>query len=305
MVKANAQNQMKLSQLRILVAIADGGNFSEAALELNMSQSAVSHAISALEEHLGVVLFLRGRHGARLTSVGEEIVIHAREITKHAAQIDRAAIAVRGLKGGQVRVASFRSIATYILPSAIGDFYRRFPAIAVNVTEHEDYLEVEEALKQGDADIGVTFLPAGEKFQTWEMLQDEFVALCPPSFEAAQAEMTWAELLVQPLIMPPIETIMMQPIHRHLRELGYVLPIAYEVETDATIVRLVAQGLGATILPRLAAEPIPANVRVYHLPVPFFRTIGLAILAEVLHPPAVYAFLEILKQQDWHPEGNR
>ncbi|PSB43216.1 LysR family transcriptional regulator [Chamaesiphon polymorphus] len=297
---------MKLSQLRILVAIAKLGNFSEAAVELNMSQSAVSHAIAALEAHLGVVLFLRGRHGAKLTAVGAEIVIHAREITKHAEEIDRAAIAVRGLTGGQVRVASFRSIATYILPSAIGDFYQRFPAIAVNVTEHEDYLEVERVLQQGDADIGVTFLPASDKFQTWEMLQDEFVALCPPSFAAVtEPQITWAELISQPLIMPPIETIMMQPIHRHLRDLGYVLPIAYEVETDATIVRLVAQGLGATILPRLAAEPIPANVRVYHLPVPFFRTIGLAILAEALQPPAVYAFLEILKQQNWHPEGNR
>ena len=288
------------------MAIADRGNFSEAALELNMSQSAVSHAISALEEHLGVVLCLRGRHGARLTAVGEEIVIHAREITKHAAAIDRAAVALRGLKGGQVRVASFRSIATYILPAAIGDFYRRFPAIAVNVAEHEDYRQVEQALLQGDADIGVTFLPASAKFQTWEMLQDEFVALCPPSFEAdTEPQITWAELVAQPLIMPPIETIMMQPIHRHLGDLGYVLPIAYEVETDATIVRLVAQGLGATILPRLAAAPIPANVRVYPLPVPFFRTIGVAILAEALHPPAVYAFLEILKQQDWQLEGNR
>lgn len=73
-MKANHQNQMKLSQLRILVTVAKQGNFSEAALHLEMSQSVVSHAIAALEEHLGVVLFLRGRHGARLTSVGERIL---------------------------------------------------------------------------------------------------------------------------------------------------------------------------------------------------------------------------------------
>jgi DNA-binding transcriptional LysR family regulator len=304
-VKANAQNQMKLSQLRILVAIVDRGNFSEAALELNMSQSAVSHAISALEEHLGIVLFLRGRHGARLTAVGAQIVAHAREIVKQAESIELAATALRGLKGGQVKLASFRSIATYILPSAIGHFHQRFPAIAVNVTEHEDYLQVEHAVQHGDADIGVTFLPTSQKFQTWEILQDEFVALFPPTFEAAQSQITWSELISQPLIMPPLDTIMMQPIHRHASAHGYVLPIAYEVETDATIVQLVAQGLGATILPRLAAAPIPANVRVYSLPVPFSRTIGVAILAEALHPPAVYAFLEILKHQDWQSESER
>lgn len=62
---------MKLSQLRILVAVADRENFSEAALDLEMSQSAVSHAIATLEDHLGVILFLRGRHGDRLTPVGK------------------------------------------------------------------------------------------------------------------------------------------------------------------------------------------------------------------------------------------
>jgi DNA-binding transcriptional LysR family regulator len=299
-VKAHAQNQMKLSQLRILVAIADRGNFSAAALELDMSQSAVSHAISALEAQLGIVLFLRGRHGARLTPIGAQIAIHAREIAKHADAIDSAATALRGLKGGQVRLASFRSIATYILPSAIGNFHQRFPAIAVNVTEHKDYLQVEHALEQGDTDIGFTFLPAHQQFQTWEVLQDEFVALFPATFKAARSQITWAELVSEPLIMPPLDTILMQSIHRHAGAHGWSLPIAYEVETDATIVQLVDRGLGATILPRLAAAPIPANVQVYSLPVPFFRTIGAAILAEALHPPAVYAFLEILRHQNWH-----
>lgn len=59
--------KIKLSQLRALVAIADCGNFSEAALELDLSQSTISHAIATLEEELGVTLLQRGRHGARLT----------------------------------------------------------------------------------------------------------------------------------------------------------------------------------------------------------------------------------------------
>lgn len=86
-MKDNYQNQMKLSQMKILVAVADRSNFSEAALHLEMSQSAVSHGIAALEEHLGVILFLRGRHGAHLTPVGERIVEHAREIVNRAEAI--------------------------------------------------------------------------------------------------------------------------------------------------------------------------------------------------------------------------
>jgi hypothetical protein len=66
-----SSSRIKLSQLRALVAVAECGNFSEAALHLEVSQSAVSHAIATLEDELGVVLFTRGRHGATLTPIGE------------------------------------------------------------------------------------------------------------------------------------------------------------------------------------------------------------------------------------------
>lgn len=294
-MKANHQNQMKLSQLRILVAVATRENFSEAALDLEMSQSAVSHAIATLEDHLGVVLFLRGRHGARLTSVGKQIVEHAREIVHRADEITKAAERSRGLKGGQVRIASFRSVATHILPSVIAQFHRRFPAITVSLDEQEDYPHVEQALRQGQADIGFTFLPASSDFEVWEVLRDEFIALFPPGFKLAQAQLTWEELVAQPLIMPPINYVMMRQVYDQAAAAGYRLNVVYEVETDATIVGLVVQGLGATILPRLAAEPIPPAVQVYSLPVPIERVIGAAILADALHPPAIYAFLDILR----------
>lgn len=293
--RGNHQNQMKLSQLRILVAVAEHENFSEAASYLEMSQSAVSHAIAALEEHLGVVLFLRGRHGARLTPVGERILIHAREIVLRADEIEKEAVLARGLDGGQVRIASFRSVATHVLPSVIAKFHQQFPAIAVSLSEHGDYLHVEQALREGEADVGFTFVPTHHDLEAWEVLQDEFIALFPPTFQALNSQITWDELVSQPLILPPNKHIMMEKVHEHAEAYGYQLNAAYEVKTDSTIVNLVAQGLGAAILPQLAAKPIPATVQVYSLPVPLYRVIGVAVLADAMHTPAVYAFLEVLK----------
>jgi len=74
---------MKFSQLQAFVAVAEHGSFSEAALELQLSQPAISHAIATLEEELGVPLFSRGRHGAVLTPAGEQIVYHARHALHH------------------------------------------------------------------------------------------------------------------------------------------------------------------------------------------------------------------------------
>ncbi|WP_416672568.1 LysR family transcriptional regulator [Egbenema bharatensis] len=293
--RVNHQNQLKLSQLRVLVAAAACENFSEAALQLEMSQPAVSHAIAALEEHLGVVLFLRGRRGARLTPIGERIVVRAREIVQQADEIEKEALLSRGLEGGQVRLVAFRSVATHVLPSVIASFHQRFPAIGVSLTEYEDYLHVEQALRDGAADVGFTFLPASDDLQTWKMVQDEFVALFPADFKADRAEITWEELMAQPLIMPPNHSIMMEQVYAHAEAHGYQLTTAYEVKMDSTIVSLVAQGLGTAILPRLAAEPIPPKVQIYSLPVPLYRIIGAAVLADALQTPAIYAFLEVLQ----------
>ncbi len=76
------------------------------------------------------------------------------------------------------------------------------------------------------------------------------------------------------------------------------LNTASEIQEDSTIVSMVVQGLGAAILPRLAAEPIPKELHVYSLPVPVERVIGVAALSDALHVPAVFAFLDMLKTFD-------
>ena len=260
-MKDNPQNQMKLSQLRVLVAVADHSTFSEAALSLDMSQSAVSHSIAALEDHLGVVLVSRGRHGAKLTPVGERIVTHARGMLHQAEVIVQEAEEIKGLKGGQVRVASFRSIAIHLLPDAIAQFSHQYPGITVNLSEHDNYRQVERALREGRADIGLTVLPAAEDLDTWTILDNEYVALMPPQFTPSSQRLTWNELTQQPMIMPPLDRVMMRDVYAHIQAHGYHLNVISEVETDTTIVNLVAQGMGATILPRLAAEPVPSAVQ--------------------------------------------
>ena len=66
--------RIKLFQLRAFAEVARSGNFGKAAVNINLTQSAVSHAIASLETELGVILFSRGRHGASLTFVGEQML---------------------------------------------------------------------------------------------------------------------------------------------------------------------------------------------------------------------------------------
>lgn len=288
--------RLKISQLRALVAIADTGTFSDAALQLDLSQSAVSHAIATLEEELGVVLLTRGRQGAALTPLGETITAEAHRMMNSLATIGQLAQRARGLQQGLVRIAGFRSVATHILPEVIQQFRQDYPGIQVSIQESQDYHKVERAVRQGQADIGFTYLPTGRDFEAWELLRDRYILLAPPDARSLAGPCTWAKILQQSLILPPPEDGCREILQSHLAAAGYDLEPAYEVREDSTALSMVQQGLGVTIMAQLAAEPIPPNLVVAELPVPIERVIGVIQLAEALRPPPVYAFMETLEK---------
>lgn len=287
---------MHLSQLRAIIAVADHHSFGEAALTLNLSQPAVSHAIASLEDDLGISLFKRGRHGAVLTPAGESIVQEARLALQHVDRMVYEANLHRGLKGGKVRIATFRSVATHILPESILKFKARFPEISVKLLEQPHYVAIEQCLRSGQADIGFTYLPTEPDFDTFEVLRDEYIALFPPQSQLDCQAITWAHLIDHPLVFLPCLPCGGQ-LNSHLRQHAPDLHGNDSIQEDSTVISLVHRGLGAAILPRLAAEPIPAEVQWFSLPVPHERVIAAARLRDTLHPPAVFAFWEFLKTQ--------
>ncbi|MCA1992357.1 MAG: LysR family transcriptional regulator [Coleofasciculus sp. S288] len=288
--------KLKISQLRALVAVADHSNFSAAALQLGLSQSTISHAIATLEEELGVVLLIRGRQGATLTPIGEQIIQEARQILQLLGAIREKANLAKGLQTGQVRVASVRSISTHILPEVIVQFRKKFPAISVVIVECDRYAEVEQALREGRAEIGFTSLPASPEFETREIFRDEFVALLPPGALDENASLSWEQLTSYPMIMNLRSPQHNKTVRDHLLCFGQTLKVDYEVREDSTILSMVKQGLGATVMARLTAEPIPEGIQVKCLPVSLERVIGVTILANSLLPRAVFAFLDTLKE---------
>jgi len=287
---------LKISQLRALVAVAQHQNFSQAALELNVSQSGISHAIASLEEELGVQLLHRGRYGAHLTPVGEQIVQHAANVLTHLSDIVSAAQHAKGLDGGRVRVATFRSLATHLLPEILVKFRQQFPNIKVTITEFEEWTELEQALQQGNADISLSDLLNPNDFDSFELLRDEYVVLLPPNTVIHQETktLTWEQLAQFPLILPNSQSCS-RYIEPYVQQEKVPLEVAYRIRGDSTMISLVKQGLGAAILPRLAAEPIPETIHACNLPIPLERVIYAAMRKDALHTPATYAFLETLR----------
>jgi DNA-binding transcriptional LysR family regulator len=294
------RSQLKISQLQAFVAVAQHGNFSTAALELGLSQSTVSHAISTMEAALGVILLARGRHGAALTSIGEQILPEAQQILALLGSIQTKASLDNGLQSGVVRIACVRSIATHLLPDAIVQFRQKFPLIHVVIRDCEHYVEVQQTLRDGQAEIAITLMPDSAEFEAWQLIRDEFVLLLPANaVDAANpAEpLTWEQIAQFPFIMNPIAAphVHTRTVQAHFAQFGHQLHVAYEVKEDSTIIGMVQRGLGATIMARLAAEPIPDSIQMRRLPVPLDRKIGIVIRADSLLSKAAFAFIDILK----------
>lgn len=287
--------RLKVSQLRALVAIADTGTFSDAGLQLDLSQSSISHAIATLEDALGVVLLNRGRQGAVLTPLGVQVTAEAQAILRSLETIGGLAEQARGLQNGQVRIAGFRSVATHVLPEVIRQFRGDYPGIQVKINECYHFRHVEDELRQGKADIGFTYLPTSGEFDAWELMRDRYLVLLPPGSPLGSGPVSWETLRSYPLILAPPTDCCREVISRYFVQAGYMLEPAYEVKEDSTVLSMVQQGLGATIMAELAAEPLPEGIVQAELPTRLERVIGVIHLSEALLPPPVYAFMETLQ----------
>ncbi|MEO0824203.1 MAG: LysR family transcriptional regulator [Cyanobacteria bacterium J06635_15] len=289
-------DRLKLSQIKALVAVADYQSFSRAADELDLSQSSISHAIAGLEAELGISLFSRGRHGAQLTPVGERILIQARTILAALDQVTQEADLVRGLAGGSVRVAAFRSLATSFLPQAIAQFSQQFPSITVSLVECTCQDEVEQVLQTKQADIGLLHLPSSPELETWELFRDEFLVILPPDSSHAGTHLSWEEIAQYPMILSPEKDCCDRMIIQHFDHHQHSIQIAsYEVREASTILGMVRQGLGGTVMHGYEIESFVSDFQVFPLPVPLERINGCAVLKDALHLPATFTFLETLK----------
>jgi DNA-binding transcriptional LysR family regulator len=147
---------LNLNRLRILIEVASRGSFSAAAESLSYTQSAVSQQIAALEAETGVTLIERLPRGVRLTPAGEVLVTYAEGILArlYAAEAEMAAIA--GLRGGQLRMASFPTAGATLMPLAIAIFRGQHPEVTLTLAEGEPE-EIGPRLEAGEFDIALLF----------------------------------------------------------------------------------------------------------------------------------------------------
>lgn len=267
---------MSLIKYQIFDAVVHCGSFTRAAQQLGFTQSGVSHAINSLEEELGLQLLSRHRGGVTLTADGHALLPRIREICALQQQLERDAAALHNLETGVVRIAAFASVALQWLPYILQSFRTVYPGMEFELLQSEDDTQMEQWLLQGRVDCGFMSTPAHTEVDTWLLHRDQWLVLTAADHPLAGSDPFPLEALQQEPFIQLNEGSDYE-IGAVFHALGVTPNTQFTVSQDQTIMAMVAQGLGISIMPELMLENSHYSLATSSLPTPFFRELRMAV----------------------------
>ncbi|MGC4029120.1 MAG: LysR substrate-binding domain-containing protein [Steroidobacteraceae bacterium] len=253
---------LKLKDLRYLVAVADTRHFGQAAARCFVSQPTLSAQLKKLEDYLGVQLIERHPRKVTLTEIGTQVVAHARRIIETSEEIAALTQQQRDPLIGRLRVALLPTIGPYLLPLVAQRIRRKLPRLDLLLYEYQTGLMLEH-LQTGDIDVGILALPVpAVGMQQRELYDEPFVLAVPADHELA------GQRSVRPADLDDQTLLLLEDGHC-LRDQALAVcsrTTAHEKQdfratSLETLRQMVASGGGVTLLPELASSGAYGNAR--------------------------------------------
>ncbi|MEU1225221.1 LysR family transcriptional regulator [Streptomyces sp. NPDC005828] len=284
--------------LRVLRAVAATGSFSAAARELGCTQPAVSQQMKALEASAGTPLLIRTGREMRLTQAGEVLVRHASGILAGLTAAEEEVAAIAGLRAGRVRLVSFPSGSSTLVPTALAALRAAHPGTRVSLVEAEPPRSI-EMLREGDCDIALAFRYGAGQAE-WDdlvvrpLLADRLVGLVPEGHRLAGAGAVGIAELADEAWIAGCPRCRRQLVDV-CEEAGFTPRIDFATDDYPAVVGLVGAGLGVAVLPELAIESVrPKGARTVAVEPAVEREIVALTLPDLAQVPAVAATLDEL-----------
>lgn len=256
------QNHLDFHALQQFVVLARTKNFTHAALELNLSQSALTRSIQKLEHQLGQPLFERKPREVVLTDHGELLLGRAKEILKLVE--DTFSELTEAGRKGRIRLGAIPTIAPYFLPGLLSSFAKKHPEIAVIVQEDTTDTLIKRC-SHGDIDLAIVALPITAKHVEVEPLfEEELLLVAPLGHPLAKIEpLTIHAITHYPFVMLNEAHCLSENIASFCRRQS-VQPVTVERTSQlATVQELVSLDHGVSIVPQMARRIDLSNQRLY------------------------------------------
>lgn len=286
-------NKLSLIKYEIFSKVVELESLTKAGEELNLSQSAVSHAIAGLESDWGFSILNRGRSGISLTTNGEIILEYIHNILKWNKEMMQKVSEINGLQTGTVRIGTFSSVSVQWLPRMLEKFNAVHPSIEIELLEG-DYDDIENWILNDRVDFGFMSLPTEHPFEVIPLKKDRMVCIVSDKHPLANENIiSFQRIETEPLIR--VKKGSDNDLRRILKENKMTPNVRFELEDDQAIFSMVEHGMGISILPELALHRLPKNIRILNFEHEYYRTIGLAAKSFKNVAPAPNRFLEYFR----------
>lgn len=253
---------MELEQLRHVLKLAELENFTRAAQQVNLSQSALSRSIARLEEELGQPLFERRPRKAALNDAGQLLADRAAKIL---ALVDDAKAEIcDDVQSGKVRLAAIPTIAPYFLPPRLRSFEAKFPGARLIIQE-DTTDNLLKKISGGEIDLAIAALPITAKYLEVETLFEEELLLvtCKDHPLVHKKHIHAADIQNVPFVLLGETHCLSDNVIAFCRRTSFN-PVSVERTSQLAMVQeLVALGHGVSLIPAMARQRDSASNRVY------------------------------------------
>jgi len=291
---------MQIESLRVFRDLVESQSFSKAAQMNDITQSAVSQQIRAMEERFHIPLIERSSKRFALTREGELLYQTSKDIIVHFDTLQHQFNEMRNIVSGNIRIATVYSIGLHELPPYMKSFLKEFPNVNVHV-EYRRSNQVYEEVQSGTCDLGLVAFPSHKKnLKVESFKKDRLVVICSPSHPlAANGDVDIHQLESCKFIgfEPDIPT--RRAVDKLFREKGIDPKPVMEFDNIETVKRAVEIDAGISIVPKatVAQEAKGGTLKVLEFKgKPFHRPLGMIYKSGRVLSPALKRFLKTLKE---------
>ena len=284
---------MSLYSYKVFLEVVDCGSFVKASEKLNLSPSAVSHAVKSLENEFGFSLFNRNRAGATVTSSGERVLPYIRSLIKIQNNIEQEINIINNYDVGAVRIGLFSSVASNWFIRILQPFRIDNPGIDV-IFQQGDYADIMAWLKNGKVDMAFTTDELAKDTNFLPLRRDPLICVTAEDFIPENgSDITPPDLRRNPLMIN--KECEQYDARSYLKENDIHPDAYYETVTHQTLFAMVKEGMGICIIPELVASDAIQGVRKYPIAGDPARVIGLTFAEPDTVSPAAKLLTEEIK----------
>jgi LysR family transcriptional regulator, carnitine catabolism transcriptional activator len=244
----------ELRHIRAFLKIAETRNFTRAANDLHVSQSALTVQVQQLEESLGIRLFDRNKRGVTLTGAGKDVFGPLQRLFNDAQTIVDHARDLSSASTGFVSIAALPTVCAGPLPELVRSFIESHPGIRIQISDVIAE-RVREAVLKREVDFGIGTLHGRDAdLRATPLFQDRLVVFTPPRHPLSEKHtVTLREASAHGLILPGRKSSVREAVEAIAHGERLLLDIRYETNFMPTALAFVRADLGITILPETAA----------------------------------------------------